>query len=410
LRVIDPMRILTFSSLFPNSVNPAHGIFVYRQAAGKATIAGVEVEVIAPVPLAPKWIKSRRWNQWSGIARFESIGGLRVRHPRYPLLPKLSMPVHGLLMFLGTLRTARRLHREAPFDCIDAHYVYPDGFAAVLLGKLLRVPVVVSALGTDINVFPTLPSIRPLIRWTLQNASGIIAVSSALQRRMIELGVPENKIQFIGNGVDTELFRMRDRRDARRALGLPEDGSILVSVAALREGKGQQHVIAALSRIAAKYPGLRLYLVGEGSNRQNLEHLVQRLSLQDRVFLAGNRNNDEIPLWFNAADISILASSREGWPNVVLESLACGTPVIGTPVGQIPEILARGDLGIVTDQDPISLAAAVEAALGRDWDRTALMAFAHSRPWEAVALEASQFLVEVVGNGTPAKGHALARG
>jgi len=402
------MRILTFSSLFPNSVDPTHGIFVYRRASNKAAIPGVEVEVIAPVPFAPNWLKGRRWSGFAGIARSESIGILQVRHPRYPLLPKLSMPVHGLLMFLGTLREARRLHREAPFDCIDAHYVYPDGFAAILLGKLLRVPVVVSALGTDVNVFSTFPSIRPLVRWTLNKASGIIAVSSALKRRMIDLGVPENKIQFIGNGVDTELFRIRDRKDARRTLGLPEDGSILVSVAALREGKGQQHVIAALSRAVDKYPGLRLYLVGEGSNRQNLEHLVQRLSLQDRVFFAGNRNNDEIPLWFNAADISILASSREGWPNVVLESLACGTPVIGTPVGQIPEILARGDLGIVTDQDPVSLAAALEAALGRDWDRTALMAFAHSRPWKAVALEASQFLVEVVGKRVPAKRHVLA--
>lgn len=401
------MRILAFSSLFPNSVDPTHGIFVYRRTSTKTMIHGTEVQVIAPVPFAPKWFKSKRWGQFARIPGTEQLGRLRVHHPRYPLLPRISMPLHGLLMFLGTYALARRLHRQTPFDCIEAHYVYPDGFAAVLLGKLMRLPVVVSALGTDINLFSTFPTIRPLVRWTLNNASGIIAVSLALKRRMIELGVDENKIQFIGNGVDIELFRLTDRNHARRALGLPEDGNILVSVASLRKAKGQQHVINALSGIASRYPGLRLYLLGEGDYRKTLEHLVQQRSLQGRVFLVGNRNNDEIPLWFNAADVSILASSREGWPNVVLESLACGTPVIGTPVGQIPEIISSDQLGIVAEQDPASLASAIEAALGRRWDRMALMNFAHSRPWKAVALESLHYFNEVLANRPLAKKHAL---
>lgn len=368
----------------------------------------MEVEVIAPVPFAPSWLKVQRWSRFAGIAAAELTGNLRVHHPRYPLLPKISMTLHGSLMFLGAYKLARRLQRQKPFDCIEAHYVYPDGFAAVLLGRMLHIPVVVSALGTDINVFPAFPSIRPLIRWTLNNATGIIAVSSALKCRMIELGVPENKIQFIGNGVDTELFRMGGRKDARHALGLPEDGNILVCVAALREAKGQQHVITALAKVASTHPGVKLYLVGEGSYRQNLEKLVQELSLQERVFLVGSRSNDEIPLWFNAADLSILASSREGWPNVVLESLACGTPVIATPVGQIPEILNSGDFGVVTEQDPVSLASAIEAALARNWDRSTLMRFAHSRPWKTVALESAQYLARVVDNQPLTKKHALA--
>ncbi len=399
------MRILTFTSLFPNAVDPAQGIFVYRRAANMATIPGMEMDAVAPVPLAPNWNKFPRWSRFAAVPGTESIGNLRVHHPRYPLLPKISMPLHGLLMFLGAQKLARQLHQEKPFDCIDAHYVYPDGFAAVLLGKLLRIPVVVSALGTDINVFPLFPTIRPLIHWTLSNAGGIIAVSSALKSRMIEFGAPENKVQLIGNGVDTELFCLGDRLGARRALGLPEDTKILVSVATLREAKGHQHVIAALAKLAQKYPELRLHLVGEGSYRTQIEQLVQKLSLQDRVFLAGSRNNDEIPLWFNAADVSVLASSREGWPNVILESLACGTPVIGTPVGQIPEILASGDLGLVAEQNPVALASAIEKALDRSWDRTALMKFAHSRPWKAVALESAQYLESVIrSHAAPARG------
>jgi glycosyltransferase involved in cell wall biosynthesis len=401
------MRILTFSSLFPNSNAPSHGIFVYRRASSMADIPGVEVEAIAPTPFIPKWIKAGGWKRYAGIPVVESIGKLRVHHPRYPLLPKLSMPMHGLLMYLGAQKLARSLHQQEPFDCIDAHYIYPDGFAAVLLGKLLRIPVVVWALGTDINVFPGFRTIRPLIRWTLNNASGVIAVSSALKTRVQELGVPESKVQFIGNGVDTDLFRMGDRQGARRALGIPEEGKVLVCVAALREAKGQQHVIAALAKIASRHPELRLYLVGEGEYRHNIEHLVRKFSLQQRVFLVGSRANEEIPLWFNAANASILASSREGWPNVILESLACGTPVIATPVGQVPEILSSGDLGVVVPQDPASLASAMEDVLSRYWDRYSLTRFAHSRPWKAVALESELFLASVVGSSELSKRQAL---
>ncbi|HEX7287868.1 MAG TPA: glycosyltransferase family 4 protein [Candidatus Angelobacter sp.] len=391
------MRILAFSSLFPNAAAPAHGIFVYRRSSSIADTPGTQVEAIAPVPFVPSWIKGARWSRFARVPKSETIGKVQVYHPRYPLLPRVSMVLHGLLMFLGARKTVRDLHHQQPFDCISASYVYPDGFAAVLLSKMLRVPVVVWALGTDINLFPSFRTIRPLIRWTLSHASGIIAVSSALKNRMIELGVPEEKIQFIGNGVDTELFHLRDRQESRRALGLPNDVRILVSVAALREAKGHQHVIAALAKIAPRYPGLRLYLVGEGDHRRQIERLVQKLALQDRVFLAGSRCSEEIPLWFNAADLSLLASSREGWPNVILESLACGTPVIGTPVGQIPEILAPGGLGLVAQPDPESLAAAIEEALGRSWDRAALMKFAHARPWKTVGLEARQYLARVVG-------------
>lgn len=390
------MRVLTFSSLFPNSLDPAHGIFVFRRASNLAKIPGVTVDVISPVPFAPGKIYSSSWGPAADVPKTELVGQLRVHHPRYPLVPKISMPVHGLLMFLGSRALALRLHKHEPFDCIDAHYVYPDGFAAVLLGKLLRLPVVVWALGTDINLFLSFRTIRPLIRWTLRNSRGIVAVSSPLKRKMIELGVPENKIQTIGNGVDTELFHLLPRKHARQVLKLPEGALILVSVASLREAKGQQHVIAACARLVVRRPDLRLYLVGDGSYRKDLENLIRELSLQRHVILAGNRSAAEIPLWFNAADVSVLASSREGWPNVILESLACGTPVVATPVGQIPEILASGDLGILTDQNPNSLAGAIEAALSRNWDRESLSRFACGRPWSAVAQEIERYLAAMM--------------
>lgn len=397
------LRVLTFTSLFPNSVVPSHGIFVYRRVAATARVAGLDDEIIAPIPYSPRWIRGERWNKLADVPASESISGLRVHHPRYPLLPKISMQMHGLLMYLGARKLALQLHTHRPFDCIDAHYVYPDGFAAVMLGKLLGVPVVVSARGTDINLFPSFRTIRPLILWTLRNCTGIIAVSEALKRQMVELGIPEEKIQFIGNGVETDLFNIGDRKEARRWLGLPGDARILVSVASLRESKGHQHVIAALAGIVPRHPELKLYIVGEGDYRAKIERQIRDLGLHERVILVGNRKNEEMPLWFNAADASILASSQEGWPNVILESLACGTPVIGTPVGQIPEILRSSDLGIVCKQDVHSIASAIEQALCRNWQRETLSHFAHNRPWSKVAEEMESYLATIAGSTTAAR-------
>lgn len=390
------MRILTFTTLFPSSVNPVHGIFVYQRMAPFARCPGTDVEVISPIPYVPAGIMTRRGREFAQTTKEERVGKFRVHHPRYPLLPKVSMPAHGMLMYLGARRLAMQLSREERFDCIDAHYVYPDGFAAVMLAKLLRTPVVVSARGTDINLFASFATIRPMIRWTLQHCNGIVSVSSALKKRMLELGAPESKIEVIGNGIDAARFRITERRCARRALALPENGPILVSVASLREAKGQQHLVSAVARIASKYPGLKLYLIGEGPNRAKLEQLTRDMGLQAQVVLAGNRNNDEIPLWFNAADVSILASAREGWPNVLLESLACGTPVIASPVGEVPEILASPEFGMVANPDPISLAAAIDTCLGKNWNREALSRYASQRPWEKVASEVEAYFKRII--------------
>jgi glycosyltransferase involved in cell wall biosynthesis len=157
-----------------------------------------------------------------------------------------------------------------------------------------------------------------------------------------------------------------------------------------------------MAKLTSRQPTVKLWLVGEGSYRPALEKLVQKLSLQKHVFFAGARDAAEIPLWFSAADASVLASSREGWPNVILESLACGTPVVATPVGQIPEILAYPDVGIIASQDPNSLAAAIEAALERGWDRELLSQYAYQRPWAAVAQEIKSYLSTVIAHGTKA--------
>lgn len=317
----------------------------------------------------------------------EEIGGLTVHHPRYFLLPKVSMPFHAILMFLGSVARVRSLNRSAKIDCIDAHFVYPDGLAALLLGKILGVPVTVSARGTDINLYPSFRLIRPMIRWTLSKADGVIAVSSALKDAMVRLGVHPDKIQVIPNGVDAQRFHLLDREEAKRKLNLPREILLLVSVGALIRLKGHPTLVRAFARIAPRHPELMLYILGEGPLRSELEALVCELNLQDRVSLPGKRPNEELPQWFNAAELSLLTSAREGWPNVVTESLACGTPVVATRVGGVPEILHSQELGIVVDQTIESVADGLERALLTNWDRETISEQTRVRTWTTVAGE-----------------------
>ena len=389
------MRILTYTSIFPNSSDPTHGIFIYQRSKHFALRPGNDVVAVSPIPYFPRWLKLKKWRASSDLPRQEMIGDLSVYHPRYPLLPKISMPLHGFLMYLGSRQCVADLHRRAKIDCIDAHFVYPDGFAAVLLGKYLNVPVVVSARGTDINLFPQFRSIKPMIQWTLRNAQGCIAVSSALREALVALGRPKDRIQLIPNAVDTERFRAISAPEARGHLGLP-DGALLVSVGSLVPSKGHDLLIRALSSLSPQFPLLQLYILGEGPCWSQLEGLARSLGVVGRVHLLGKRPNEELPFWYSAANISCLASAREGWPNAVTESLACGTPVVATRVGGIPEILVSPELGALVDRTTEAIAEGIVEALGKQWDRAAISRAGRARSWENVAEEV-ELVLRVVG-------------
>ena len=386
------MRILTYTSLFPNAAQPVLGVFIYQRMAHVAA-RGHEVLVVAPIPYIPRWMpRSKRWDVYRHIPREEMNGRLRVYHPRYLLLPGISMPLHGLLMFLGTYFCVRRLHHKHQFEGIDAHYVYPDGYAAALIGRLLRLPVVVSARGTDMNLFPSFRMIRPLIRWTLQNVEGAIAVCSALKTSMVEVGIPAGKVRVIGNGVDPGRFHAIDRAEARKAVGVPEPKLMLLAVGSLIPRKGYQFLLPAIAQLRDEFPEVVLYIVGEGESREKLEAQSVELGIRDRVVLVGNRPNEELKNWYGAAQCSCLVSSREGWPNVVLESMACGTPVLATGVWGVPEIITSPELGIIVDQNPKSIAAGLRTALSRKWNPEILIRHAHGRNWDVVASEVEEYL------------------
>lgn len=390
------MRILTFTTLFPNSADESFGVFIYQRMAHVASRPGNHVTVVAPVPYVPRWLKSTRWNAISAIPEVEHIGELTVYHPRYFLLPKISMYLHGLLIFLGAFLTVKRLHRQMQFDCIDAHYIYPDCFAGVLTGKLLGVPVVASARGTDINLFPSFRFLRPMIRWTLRNTAGNIGVCKALADEMVAVGAPDDRVAVIGNGVDPQRFQPVDRALARRQLNINQRARVLVAIGALIPRKGYHFLIPAIPAVLKTNPRLLVYIVGKGDTRQ-LRQLALECGVEDRVIFAGSRPNEELKYWYSAADISCLVSSREGWPNVVLESLACGTPVVATGLWGVPEILVSPELGLMVQQDVNSIAAGLDSALRTSWNRDEIVRYARTRTWDVVAQEVEEYLTTITG-------------
>jgi teichuronic acid biosynthesis glycosyltransferase TuaC len=386
------MRILTFTSLFPNTADRTLGIFIYQRIVHVACHSQNTVCVVAPVPYFPSWLPLTKWKNLEKIPRMEHIGRLTVYHPRYFLVPKVSMYAHGLLMFLGCFALLRKLHRQIGFDCIDAHYVYPDGLAAVLAGRFMALPVVVSGRGSDITLLAGFRGIRQMARWTLRHASRCIAVSREIANRMVALGAPESKITVIGNGVDPTRFQAVDRNQARQSLGLPPRVRMIVAVGALVAVKNHRLLLEAARGILKQYPDLQVYVIGEGVLRAQLEVFAQRAGLGECVHFPGKCDNQELHQWYSAADVSCLSSSREGWPNVVLESLACGTPVVATRVGAVPEILISPDLGTIVEKDVAALRDGLCQALGRSWDRKRISDYALTRTWEDVAHEVEKTL------------------
>jgi len=384
------MKIVSLTSLFPNNMHPESAVFIKERLRYLSKLH--DLKVVAPVPYFPRIKLHERWYRHSLTAFRERIGGMEVYHPRYVVTPRVGMAFYGLGYFLSIQGFMKKLSRRYPFQLVDAHYIYPDGLGAVLVARTLNKPVVLSARGSDINLFTAYPVIRRWIVYALRHCDRIIAVSEALRDAIVGLGLEGGKIDVIPNGVDADRFRPVSRAAARERLGLPAAATILLSVGSLRPLKGFHHLISAVDiiRRSGKVADLRLYIVGSGEYRGKLEQRIARLNLRSHVRLVGQVPHGELYKWYNAADLFVLASSKEGWPNVIMESLACGLPVVATPVGGIPEILRSERYGLLLDAAGDSglekrLAESIAEALSGDWDRPELVAYARRNSWDRTA-------------------------
>ncbi|MFL1463396.1 glycosyltransferase [Roseococcus sp. DSY-14] len=363
----DPVRLVTFSSLYPNPAQPNHGVFVENRLRHLVASGEARSTVLAPVP----WFPGRGPG---AVPAEEQRHGLRVLHPRFLALPKLGLLTNPALLARAALPALERL---APgFDVLDAHYLFPDGVAAVRLARRLGKKVVITARGSDTSHLPRLPFAGPMIRAALREADALVAVSEGLKQGLLELGADAGKVTVLRNGVDTALFQPPADREALRAeMGLGA-GPLLVSVGLLIPRKRHHLAIEALRHL----PDHRLVILGEGPERAALEALAAREGVAGRVTLAGTRPHAELPRWYGAADAMVLASAREGWANVLLESMACGTPVVATEAWGAREAVSSPAAGRVVEASGAAIAEGVRQVA--PLPRAATRAHAERFGWE----------------------------
>ncbi|HEV8553952.1 MAG TPA: glycosyltransferase [Casimicrobiaceae bacterium] len=379
-------RVVVLTTLFPHAGQPTTGLFIRERMFRVARL--LPLTVVAPVPWFPFQALLRRWKPHfrPPAPAVDMQEGIEVQRPRFLSVPGAFKWLDGWFMAVSCLPTLLRLKRGFGCNVVDAHFSYPEGYAATLLGRWLHMPVSITMRGTEVPIARDPRRRRRMIK-ALQRATRIFAVSDSLKRHAVSLGVAGDKILVVGNGVDTAKYHRLERRAARQRLGLPLDAPVLVSVGALVERKGFHRVLECLPALRRRFPGLRYLMVGgagpEGDWSARLRKSVSDLGLQDCVVFLGALAPEELNVPLSAADLFVLATRNEGWANVFLEAMACGLPVVTTDVGGNAEVVANANLGmLVPFGDPDRLAQAIADALVRDWDRDAIVAYAESNSWE----------------------------
>ncbi len=348
------------------------------------------VDVIAPVPYAPpvRWVHG--WYTQSRIPREESIDGIKVLHPRFVVIPRLDW-FSGLGYFLGILPVLRRARKQNGQLVIHVHCAYPDSVGVALAARALGLPYVVTAHGSDINVYAGRLGLRAQIRWALRGAIGVIAVSHDLETKIRDLlSGSKTRVTCIPcAGYDPKLFLLHQSQEVRQRVDTGMKGRRIVFVGKLVPIKGVDILIGAWARLhqtKAVAETDQLIIIGDGKCRKTLEHQVSSAGIERHVRFLGTIPHPEVSRWLAAADALCLTSYNEGTPNVVVEALASGVPVVATRVGGVPEIVTDGVNGTLTESgDPEAFASAIRDTLSRVWDREAIRRSIEHLQWGVIA-------------------------
>ena len=372
------MKVLTITSLYPNCLQPRHGIFVKLRFDHLEQLPEFSHKVIAPVPWTPglSLLPGSRFRLSSNIPAREDQSGVEIYHPRY-----LTLPGTNLIDVAGAMEKAvDRIITEAydhaeQFDLVDGQYLYPDGIAAARIARRYGKPLVLTTLGSDVNHWMTLEEPRRKILDAIEYSSAVICVSQALKRTLAGYGVPEEKLIVLPNGVDKNIFHREHKPTTHR--------DYLLSVGNLIPLKGHDIALRGLATL----PDKELIIIGQGPEEKKLKQLARDLGVFDRVTFLGHVPQRDLARYYVHADATLLMSSMEGMPNVIIESLACGTPVITTDVGGIPEIVNSSNGILLRERSTAALTRALENFYAASWDHDAIAAAMQSMDWMATARE-----------------------
>ncbi|MBL8201875.1 MAG: glycosyltransferase [Chromatiales bacterium] len=390
------INVLTITSLYPNSEQARHGVFVEERLRHLAATGRFNVQVVAPVPWFP--FRSEMfglYGRYARVPRSEERLGRTVLHPRYVAIPKVGMTVAPFLYAAALGPVVRRVLAGLRGPVVlDGHFLYPDGVATGLLARRFGLPYVMTARGQDVTLFPRHAVPRALIRRACGSASRVITVSDALRDGLLDLGVAPERVVTLRNGVDLDKFSPGDRMAAREQVGFRRP--TLLAVGHLIDRKDHGLMIRALPMV----PDADLVIVGEGPLQQRLLAMARDAGVADRVRIVANVLQDRLVTYYTAADLSLLTSRHEGMPNVVLESLACGTPVVATVVEGVPELLDRPAAGeLVPERTPAALAASINRLLARPPDSAATRRHAAGLGWAPTIAGLAEVLEQAARGG-----------
>lgn len=391
------LNVLFISQIFPTPVNPTKGVFSHQLVQGLTNYC--EVRVVCPQPWFPKlprWKFLERWHGYSLIPIEYAIDSIPVLSPKYPFIPKWGDHYHSFLLFLGLVRYAYTLRRCFRFDVINAHWLYPDGVAAALLARIMGVPLVLTGLGCDVNMFLLDKRKKGPILRALNQASRVTVVSEELKTHLLGVGIDHERVTVIRNGVNKQLFFPRDPTESGTILGLPQKGPCVLFVGRLaeEEEKGLRYLIEAFQELVQIRKPITLYIIGDGPMLKAYQELVHKQDLQGHIQFVGAKAHQDIPLWIGACDVFCLPSLREGCPNVILEALSCGRPVVASRVGDIPNLIGKTNGILVEPGDSHQLSEALDMALAREWDEGEICGSVGNLTWDAAA---SQYYSVLLG-------------
>jgi len=405
-------KILVISSKFPNRIHFQQGLFVYQLV--RELSRENEFMVVCPISKTPSISLLKRafkrpsilrlyYRQMRQIPQSDNYHGLPVVYPRLWYLPKKIAHFSDGIFLLGRLLPViLKIRTTFKFEIIHAQFAFPEGFAATLLGKLFAVPSVIHCQGSDINVDLGRSFILTrFVTYTLNRARFIFAASREIQQKITDYARPVSSMKLVPNGVNLRLFFPCDKIKARSMLHVPLDQRIILYVGSLFWDKGVNYLIDAMEIIALKRQDVSLYILGDGDLGEALARKVMNLRLEKRVFFLGSKPQTKVPRWMNAADLVVLPSVSEGWPPVIAESLACGTPIVASRVGGIPEILDSPKIGLLFNpRDAVDLANNIVSGLQKTWKEQLLVNKAMQYSWRNIATEVNAVYLQLAKDGS----------
>lgn len=369
-------KVLIITNLFADPWSPTRATFNQQQFSRLAE--QMDVTIMVPVSWIP-FIKNPL-GYWR-LKRQAQATWPNVDYVVSWYIPGVARGLHGLSLFLSLALQRFPTLFLRRWDCLLGSWGFPDAVAAVAIGKLTGTPVVVKVHGSDVNVFTQHAAHRVQIRWALNQARAVVAVSKALAARLKEIGVRPDHTTVLYNGVDPVRFHPVDMQAARAEHGIGPDDEVILFIGNILSTKGCAELFDAFANLAQRRPRARLVFIGDGPLKKPLLAQAAQLGLADRVRFPGRVAHAKLAPWFSAASVFCLPSYAEGVPNVVLEAMACGTPVVATDVGGIGEILPEFAGTLIPAKDAKALEAAIDKSLATTWDRARTVAHTQRFDW-----------------------------